>query len=115
MRLILFKPEQIIGVLLKDPPFSPGGRFDDEEIAVEGKSAEHYGANQPQHVDTVVLPGTNWIRQEWVRNENRAILFVVASKDDKMTHGFAADVIEDEIFAFRVFSGAIVEIGGAQA
>ena len=98
---------------LNNPPFSLGGRFNDEEIAVEGKSAEHYGANKPQYVDTVVLPGTNWIRQERVRNENRAILFVVASKDDKMAHGFAADVIKAEIAAFRVFSGAIIEIGGA--
>jgi hypothetical protein len=102
-------------MLLKHPPFSLGDRFDDEEIAVEGKSAEHYGADQSQYVDTVVLPRTHWVRQEWVGNENRAILFVVAGEDNKMAHGFTPDIIEDEIVAFRVFSGAIVEIGGAQA
>ena len=111
----LFKPEQIVGILLKHSPFSSGGRFDDQEIAVEGKRAEHYSANQPQYVDTVVLPRAYGVRQEWIRNENRAILFVIAGEDDKMAHGFAADIIKDEIVAFGVFSGGIVEIGGAQA
>ncbi len=78
---------------LNNPPFSLGERFDDEEIAVKGKSAKHHSANQPQYVDTVVLSSTHWVRQQRVRNENRAILFVIAGKDDKMAHGFAADVI----------------------
>ena len=109
--------EQVIDEIsgLNNTPFSFGDRFEDEEISVEGESAEHYGANQPQYVDAVVLPGTHWVRQKWVSNENRAILFIVAGKDDKVTHGFAADIIEDEIVTFRVFSGAIVKIGGAQA
>jgi hypothetical protein len=101
--------------VLPTPPFALGDRFNDEEISVEGESAQHYGANQPQYVDPIVLPGTHWVRQKWVSNENRAILFIVSGKDDKMTHGFSADIIEDEIVAFRAFSGAIVEIGGAQA
>ena len=107
--------EEIICILLTNPPFSLGDRFDDEEISVEGKRAEHHGANQPQYVDTVVLPGTCWIRQQWVCNENGTILFVIADKDDKMPHGSAADVIIEEIVAFGVLSGAIVEISGAQA
>ena len=43
-------------MVLRRPFFSLGDRFDDEEIAVEGKSAKHYGANQAQYVDAVVLP-----------------------------------------------------------
>jgi hypothetical protein len=111
----MFDAREVCQLVLNNPPFSLGGRFDNKEISVEGKSAQHYGANQSQYVDPIVLPGTHWVRQKWVSNENGAILFIVAGKDDKMTHGFAADIIEDEIVAFRVFSGAIVEIGGAQA
>jgi len=109
------KTGQIFGMFLKNPPFSLRGGFDDEEIAVEGKSAEHYGADQPQYVDAVVLSGTRWVLQQRVRNENRPIFLVVAGKDDKVTHGLTADVIEEEIVTFRVFSGGIVKIGGAQS
>ena len=111
----MFNAKEVCQLVLDNPPFSLGGRFENKEISVEGESAQHYGANQSQYVDPIVLPGSHWIRQKWVSNENGAILFVVAGEDYKMPHGFAAGIIEVEIVAFRVFSGAIVEIGGAQA
>ena len=52
----MLKAEQTKSILLEEPPFSPEGGFDNEEVAVEGKSAKHYGANQSQYVDPVVLP-----------------------------------------------------------
>ena len=52
----MFNAKEVSQLVLNNPPFSLGGRFDNKEISVEGKSAKHYGANQAQYVDAVVLP-----------------------------------------------------------
>ena len=51
----MFNAKEVCQLVLDNPPFSLGGRFDNKEISVEGKSAQHYGANQPQYVDPIVL------------------------------------------------------------
>ena len=51
----MFNAKEVCQPVLDNPPFSLDGRFENKEISVEGESAQHYGANQSQYVDPVVL------------------------------------------------------------